>query len=243
MRLFLLTCLLISLLSPVQAQFRVSDNHHYLLRDGKPFFWLGDTAWELFHALSRDEADRYLERRAEQGFTVIQAVALAELDGLNTPNANGDKPLLNNDPTTPNDVYFRHVDYIVDKAADLGLTIGLLPTWGDKIDKRWGKGPVIFTPETAKGFGRYVGNRYKNRSNIIWIMGGDRNPETTAQQTICRRYRRRWRSRKCPDDVSSPAQSAGIRGMVSQRYVAGFQYVSERTLPRSDHLRQNPVGL
>jgi hypothetical protein len=55
--------------------------------DGRPFFWLGDTAWELFHRLNREEATRYLEDRASKGFTVIQAVALAELDGLNTPNA------------------------------------------------------------------------------------------------------------------------------------------------------------
>jgi hypothetical protein len=42
---------------------------------------LGDTAWELFHRLKREEADKYLENRAEKGFTVIQAVAISELDG------------------------------------------------------------------------------------------------------------------------------------------------------------------
>jgi len=115
---------------------RVSDNRHYLVQaNGKPFFYLGDTAWELFHRLNRDETERYLRKRTEQGFTVIQAVALAELDGLNTPNANGDKPLLDNDPTKPNETYFRHVDFVIDKAAELGLVIGLLPTWGDKLFK------------------------------------------------------------------------------------------------------------
>ena len=40
---------------------RVSDDHRYLIdQHGKPFFYLGDTAWELFHRLDRDEADRYL---------------------------------------------------------------------------------------------------------------------------------------------------------------------------------------
>src|ERR1700712_5503600 len=95
---------------------KVSDNHRYLVhQDGTPFFWMGDTAWELFHRLNREEADQYLKRRAEQGFTVVQAVALAEFDGLKEPNPYGDTPLLNNDPTTPNDAYFKHVDYIVDK--------------------------------------------------------------------------------------------------------------------------------
>jgi len=65
------------------------------------FFYLGDTAWELFHRLNREEAVRYLDARAAQGFTVIQAVALAELDGITVPNAYGDLPLLDRDPASP----------------------------------------------------------------------------------------------------------------------------------------------
>ncbi len=119
--------------------FTVSANKRYILKENKPFIWVGDTAWELFHALDRDSATYYLTKRASQGFTIIQAVALAELDGLNSPNAYGEKPFVNNDPTKPNEAYFRHVDFIVDKANELGLNIGLLPTWGDKVFKdRWG---------------------------------------------------------------------------------------------------------
>jgi hypothetical protein len=55
---------------------RVSDNHRFLVtQDGQPFFWLGDTAWELFHRLNREQAELYLDNRARKGFTVIQAVA------------------------------------------------------------------------------------------------------------------------------------------------------------------------
>ena len=89
----------------------------YLVTErGEPFFYLGDTAWELFHRLTREEADLYLKDRAAKGFTVIQAVALAELDGLNTPNAYGDTPLHRNDPAQPNEAYFRHVDWVIDRA-------------------------------------------------------------------------------------------------------------------------------
>lgn len=60
----------------------VSENGHYLqYADGRPFFYQGGTAWELFHSLDREEADLYLRDRAAKGFNVIQAVALAELDG------------------------------------------------------------------------------------------------------------------------------------------------------------------
>ena len=51
---------------------------HLQTSEGKPFFYLGDTAWALFHRLTREEAEIYLRDRADKGFTVIQAVALAE---------------------------------------------------------------------------------------------------------------------------------------------------------------------
>ncbi|MFN8356782.1 MAG: glycoside hydrolase family 140 protein [Spirosomataceae bacterium] len=160
------------------AQLRVHSNGRYLtLADGKPFLWLGDTAWELFHRLNREQADFYLKHRAEQGFTVIQAVALAEFDGLHVPNPYDQLPLLNDDPTKPNEAYFQHVDYIIDRAAEYGLMIAFLPTWGDKVFKNtWGKGPEIFTPQNAKSYGKWLATRYKNKKNLIWVLGGDRNP-------------------------------------------------------------------
>jgi len=159
------------------GRLKVHENKRFLtFEDGTPFFYLGDTGWELFHRLTLKETEKYLENRRQKGFTVIQAVVLAELDGLNTPNANGDKPLIQNDPLKPDEKYFRHVDKVVKLAAEKGIFIGMLPTWGDKVDKAsWGTGPQIFTPENAFGYGRWLGNRYRNEPNIIWIIGGDRS--------------------------------------------------------------------
>src|SRR5690554_6823080 len=104
------------------AQLKVSSDQRYLqTTKGKPFLWLGDTAWELFHRLSREEANLYLEDRARKGFNIIQAVVLAERDGLNVPNFYGETPLIDYDPTQPNEAYFKHVDYIVKKAEKSGL--------------------------------------------------------------------------------------------------------------------------
>jgi hypothetical protein len=163
---------------------RVSENRRFLVTaENQPFFWLGDTAWELFHRLDRDEADRYLRRRAEQGFTVVQAVALAELGGLTDPNSYGHLPLSGNDPTKPNEAYFQHVDWIVRRANELGIVVGFLPTWGDKWNKKWGNGPEIFTPENAEAYGRWLGQRYR-LSALVWILGGDRPIESDAQRAI-----------------------------------------------------------
>ena len=165
---------------------KVSDNRRFLVRaDGTPFFYLADTAWELFHRLGRDETDLYLKDRADKRFTVIQAVVLAEFDGLTVPNPYGHVPLLDNDPAKPNEKYFEHVDYVVDRAASLGLVMGVLPTWGDKVNKKWGKGPEVFTPANAEAYGRFLGKRYKDKP-IIWILGGDRPVENDTHLAIWR---------------------------------------------------------
>ena len=165
---------------------KVSDNRHFLVTaDGAPFFWLGDTAWELFHRASREDAERYLQNRAKLRFTVIQAVALAEMDGLHVPNAYGETPLHGDDPARPNEAYFTHVDWIVTRANALGLYIGFLPTWGDKWNKKWGVGPEIFTPANAEQYGEWLGRRYRDAA-LIWILGGDRPIENETQREIIR---------------------------------------------------------
>ena len=171
---------------------RVSPNQRFLVTsDGKPFFWLADTAWELFHRLNREEADRYLANRAEKGFTVIQAVAIAELDGHSDPNPYGHLPLVDLDPARPavvdgpaND-YWDHVDYVVASANRRGLLIGFLPTWGrfwhDKVkDER-----PIFTPANAEVYGEWLGRRYKE-AGLVWILGGDRSVENDEQRDVLR---------------------------------------------------------
>jgi hypothetical protein len=150
---------------------------------GEPFFYLGDTAWELFHRLDRAETELYLADRAAKGFTVIQAVALAELDGLRVPNRQGDCPLLEMDPLRPNKPYWQHVDWVVARANAMGLYIGMLPTWGDKWNQRWGVGPEIFTVANARPYGRWLSRRYRD-AGVIWITGGDRNIESDLQRDI-----------------------------------------------------------
>jgi hypothetical protein len=169
------------------SQIKVSDNQKFLsTKDGKPFFWLGDTDWELFHRMTREEAEEFINIRSEQGFNVLQAVALAEFEGIRQPNRYGDFPLNNEDPTqllvTPGNNpdnayeydYWDHVDFIIKKAAEKGMYIGLLPTWGDKVAHMWGDGPIIFNEKNAEIYSSILAKRYTGQWNIIWILGGDR---------------------------------------------------------------------
>jgi hypothetical protein len=183
----ILTLLFFFFIADDYAQLHVSNNHLFLQdKNGKPFFWLGDTDWELFHRLTREEAAHLLQVRKEQGFNVIQAVALAEFDGLHQPNRYGDVPLINDDPaqlnitsgSNANDSvqydYWDNVDYVIKTAASKNLYIGLLPTWGDKVTLMWGTGPAIFNEQNAEVYAKELATRYKDQWNIIWILGGDR---------------------------------------------------------------------
>lgn len=190
------------------AQIAVDKSGTYLVtkKDGKPFFWLGDTGWELFHRLTREETIYYLETRRKQGFNVIQSVALAELDGIRQPNRYGDVPFMDletlrwditpgNDPVNSRQYdYWDHVDFVIHEAAKRNMYIGLLPAWGDKVVPG-AAGPVIFTDEErAYHFAKKLAERYKNQWNIIWILGGDRESVVYSNNKIKADYRPIWRA-------------------------------------------------
>ncbi len=164
--------------APELKPLRVNPGGHYLeTAEGRPFFWLGDTAWELIHATTRDECSYYLSTRARQGFTVIQTNVLGEMNGLNKPTPEGLRPFKDNDPAQPVEAYFDRVVQIVDEAAAHGLYVALLPSWGDKLTAPWGDGPRIFTLDklpVVRAYARYLGEKLKGRTNVVWMLGGDR---------------------------------------------------------------------
>jgi hypothetical protein len=162
----------------LDAQFlKVSENRRFLVTEtGEPFFWLGDTGWEMLHRLDREEIDHYLRHRAAHGYTVIQTVILSELDGLTFPNMEGNLPFEEFDPERPNEAYFEFVDYAVKKAEEFGLVLALLPTWYKYVIP--GSHPLeqdaaVFTEKNAFIYGEFLGSRYKDAPNIIWVLGGD----------------------------------------------------------------------
>lgn len=166
---------------PLQAQLlKVSENRRFLVKEeGQPFFWLGDTAWEMIHKLGRKEAVDYLEDRAEKSFDVIMTVILGEINGVTVPNAEGHLPFIDLNPARPNEDFFEHVDFIINEAEKRKMYIGLLPTWGAHMEDK--PHPLfenldLFDESRAELYGKFLGRRYKSRYNVIWILGGDRPP-------------------------------------------------------------------
>lgn len=163
---------------------QVSENGRFLVtEEGAPFFWLGDTAWELFHRLDREETLVYLDSRQELGFNVVQAVVVAELDGKTRPSAEGFLPF-GPDPKEPKPVegegeyddYWDRVDFVVNEANKRGIYVAMLPTWG-----RYWHDEAFFNPENAGKYGEWLGRRYRD-AGVVWILGGDRHVENEAQR-------------------------------------------------------------
>jgi hypothetical protein len=183
MALVLVAAVSLSAAEPVRPplpRVEVHPGGRYLqAEDGTPFFWLADTAWQLIHSSTREQSAYYLRTRGAQGFTVIQTVALAEMDGVRKPTPLGLQPFAGEDPAKPNDAYFDRVLAIVDEAAAQGLYVALLPTWADKLTAPWGAGPRLFRNDNlpvARGFARYLAAKLKDRTNVLWMLGGDRPP-------------------------------------------------------------------
>lgn len=178
-------CLFVGLLCLMQsyAQSLVVKPGSTLIetKEGKPFLWIGDTAWDLFRNLNKKESIFYLDNRKAKEFTVIQAVILP-MGNPEEPNIGGEVAFLNKNPSQPNEAYFEHVDFIVDEAEKRNMYLGLLPTWANNVIDRSGS-VAFFDTESAFAYGRFLGNRYKNKA-VIWILGGDRNVHTDREYTI-----------------------------------------------------------
>jgi hypothetical protein len=154
-----------------------ADGRRIERADGADWFWLGDTAWDLFVRLTREETELYFAKRQEQGFTAIEAVALMGYHlAWNAPNAYDHRPCVAGDPTRPDtngrENYWTHVDQVIDAAARHGLHIALLPVWGTFLDGQNGA-EVPFDEENAVVYARWIAERYQDRPNIVWVNGGD----------------------------------------------------------------------
>jgi Protein of unknown function (DUF4038)/Putative collagen-binding domain of a collagenase len=159
-------------LSPI----RVSDNGRYFVtvdpttNDSKPFFFLGDTCWCIFNHPTSEDVDTYLDDRAAKGFTVIQG-CVAPWDFRNRRNQDGELPFSGVDPTQINDAYFKNVDRIIEKCAQRGLHMAILPFW----TKNTRSGPFS-EPAGMARYCEYLAERYANK-NVVFVLGGDTSGE------------------------------------------------------------------
>lgn len=162
-----------------QAAFplRVAANHRSLQdANDKPFLINGDAAWALIGDLSREEAEKYLDERQRRGFNTILVSLIERRFSRNAPrNFYNHEPFLAGDFTKPNEAYFNDADWILKRALDRGFLVLLVPSYlgSDGGSEGWFREVKDAGPEAMRTYGRYLGKRYRDYTNIIWVQGGD----------------------------------------------------------------------
>ncbi len=157
-----------------KGSLKVTEDGRYFRCGEEPFFFLGDTAWLLFHQLTLEESYLYLRNRKELGYNVILA------DFVHTPeqkNRAGAAALTDGDPARPDTRggFWEHVDAVVKMAEELGLFMGLLPVWGSSMVKNG-----CLNSGNADAYMKFVLERYHEYPHIIWIVGGDVRGDAAA---------------------------------------------------------------
>jgi hypothetical protein len=159
------------------------DHRHLVDQTGGPFLVQGDAAWSLISGLTSEEAEKYLEDRRSKGFNSV-IVNLIEHQFRGPVDRYGQNPFtVPGDFSTPNEKYFAHADWVIRKAAEKGIQVFLAPVYLGYIgtNEGWVKEVLANGPEKSRDWGRYVGRRYASFNNIVWLIGGDRNPDTARE--------------------------------------------------------------
>jgi len=141
---------------------KVSDNGRYITdRNDNPVFWLGTTQWQIFREYNLEEARMTIENVKSKGFVFIQAMLMGVGDGTQA-NIHGEKPWINDDPLTPNEAYFLHVDSVIQIARENNVIFSIT-----MYHQRYRN---CITLENARAWAKWISSRYKDVPNIVWSM-------------------------------------------------------------------------
>jgi Protein of unknown function (DUF4038)/Putative collagen-binding domain of a collagenase len=156
-------------------------------QDNKPFFWSGDAAWSLIAQLSREDAVFYLDNRREKGFNVVMVNLIEHKFCTDAPaDYYGDLPFTGKAFSVPNEKYFEHADFVIRSAAERNIIVLLAPLYlGYNCgDEGWCAEIKAASDQDLRSWGRFLGRRYRDFSNIIWLTGGDADPAPVKDKVL-----------------------------------------------------------
>jgi uncharacterized repeat protein (TIGR01451 family) len=153
---------------------KVGPTGRYLVdQKGAPFLISGESPQALIGDLTESDAALFFANRRAHGFNTVwinllcNAYTGCQADGSTW---DGISPFTTpGDFSTPNEAYFAHADRILRLAADYGFVVLLDPaeTGG------WLSTMVSNGVAKDRAYGQYLGTRYKDFPNIIWMHGND----------------------------------------------------------------------
>jgi hypothetical protein len=159
---------------------KASSNHRYLVdQNNVPVLLVGDSPHSMFVNLNSADLATYLANRQGHGFNILWVEAfcsdyisncrsdLSTYDGIRPFTSGTDKN--NYDISTLNPAFWSRVDNYVNMAANYGMTV-LFDVW-----ETGALMPLARASGNTKmhDLGVFLGNRYKDIPNIIWITGND----------------------------------------------------------------------
>jgi hypothetical protein len=170
----------------------VAPNGRYLVdQKGVPFRIQGDSSWSLIANLTASEVDTYLADRKARGFTAVLVNLLEHKFAVQAPrNRAGDYPFKvhaagNYDFSIPDEAYFAFADTVLDKvrAAGMAVFLSIMYSGNGGGDEGWWRELTNGnnTRATCAAYGRFLGNRWKDRDNIIWVFSGDYTPPAGSE--------------------------------------------------------------
>jgi hypothetical protein len=178
--------------APPVFPLKISENRRHLVdQQGTPFLYQADTPWILFIKPTESEAKENITRRREQGFTALQ-VTLTGFLGMT--NRAGELPFAGTPPeqdfAKPNQKFFAHVDRVVGEAQRQGMLLAIAPAWSGCCGEGWAGQEKDGSPkpmnrngtEKSRELGRWLGQRYGKFSNVMWILGGDIDPDNARAE-------------------------------------------------------------
>lgn len=156
----------------INGPLRISQNRHYLeYANGKPFFWLGDTAWNGPLKAGANDWDVYLVDRKAKGFSVIQFVATQWLGGAT--DAEGRAAFTDVQRIRIDPAFFKRLDLRIDRINDFGFVAAPVLAWAklnrdsltlDSVESLSDDQLIVLI--------RYLVSRY-GAHQVVWILAGD----------------------------------------------------------------------
>lgn len=160
----------------------ISSNGKYLVNTMGatpiPVFLTGDAPQTITTMLNATDPVTYLNDRQSRGFNSLWFLVTDQFDQTTPP-----KDFFGNAPftgawfsATENPAYWANVDLVVTEAQARGMIVFLMPSFVGIVGHGFDYNNYLSSSDaTMTAYGTFIGNRYKNFNNIVYVLGGDAN--------------------------------------------------------------------
>ncbi len=150
----------------------ISTEEDYFVDKGKPFFYLADTAWSALTNTTDDEWERYLDKRKEQGFNVIQLNLLPQWD--RSKSSIIEDYHKQSYRIVYDSQYMEHVKKRIKKMKDKGFTPAIVLLWCDYVDGTWATREDFMPLCEVSNYVSFAVNQLDRFEPIYYISGDTR---------------------------------------------------------------------